>query len=124
MRFSDPELARQYDREQYERHKVKRKANRRARFQNERHKERATKAIERRITRGKMLPAICYPCSRCGKQARDYHHPSYLPEDRLNVVPLCRSCHVKVHHQQETPLFGSIVALKVGMVRIAIADNE
>ena len=53
---------------------------------------RAHSAVARAIKAG-ILP---YPnsliCS-CGEIAQHYHHPSYVPEHWLDVVPVCIPCH-------------------------------
>jgi hypothetical protein len=37
-------------------------------------------------------------CEHCGEQARDRHHFSYAPGQRIDgTAPLCRGCHVKWH---------------------------
>ncbi len=46
------------------------------------------------------LPAVKILTCKCGKQAEEYHHPSYAKEHWLDVVPLCYKCHCKLrnHH--------------------------
>lgn len=45
------------------------------------------------------LPRInTLPCHYCGEQAEQYHHhKGYAPEHRLDVIPLCKQCHRKIH---------------------------
>ena len=62
-----------------------------------RKQKRANSAVARSIKRGGMFPACSYKCVNCGKQAHHYHHDSYLPEHRLNVIPLCCHCHATKH---------------------------
>lgn len=60
-------------------------------------KERARKAVSTAV-RFEKLPRIkTLSCLHCGKQANTYHHHSYEPEYWLDVIPLCRKCHTKVH---------------------------
>lgn len=82
-------------------------------------KFKAKKAIARLLRRGEILPAAEYRCGCCGKEARDFHHPSYMPSDFVNVIPLCRSCHVKLHHSDNPHVIYGGVVLPVGVVRIA-----
>ena len=52
----------------------------------------------RAIQHGELPRPQTQACVPCGGQAADYHHHAgYAPEDRLNVVPVCRSCHRQVH---------------------------
>ena len=39
----------------------------------------------------------CY----CGNQAEQYHHPSYVPEHWLDVIPVCRKHHRLLHQPEE-----------------------
>lgn len=54
-------------------------------------------AVNKAITRGELLPARTHKCAHCEKQAQQWHHPSYLPEQHLHVTPLCYACHKRVH---------------------------
>lgn len=82
---------------------------------------RAGSAVQQQKVRGLMKPATAYPCVNCQKPAVDYHHASYRPDDRLCVVPLCGSCHMRVHKSGlQLPALG-VVPTQVGVVRIAIA---
>ncbi len=48
------------------------------------------------IRKGDLKPAKRYKCRKsCGSMASEYHHPDY--NKPLAVVPLCGSCHRKVH---------------------------
>lgn len=80
----------------------------------------ARRAVSDAIRFGEMLPAQSHKCVGCDKQAVEYHHPSYHPEDKLNVVPVCRTCHQR-HHKGGMALPPGIVPTAVGLVRIAIA---
>jgi hypothetical protein len=57
----------------------------------------AKKAVHEAIRRKQIAPAKKCKCADCGKQAHHLHHESYAEEQRLNVIPLCRSCHRKRH---------------------------
>lgn len=42
-------------------------------------------------------------CINCGKKAKDYHHHlGYAKEHRLDVIPVCRLCHLKIHNKSRT----------------------
>lgn len=50
------------------------------------------------VRRGELQPISKCTCSRCGAQARHYHHDSY---DRpLDVTPVCSTCHKLIHMEQ------------------------
>lgn len=60
-------------------------------------------------------------CHHCSKPAQCHHHPSYHPDDRLCVVPLCFKCHMS-HHKSGMELRPmGIVVTPIGILRIAIA---
>lgn len=61
------------------------------------HKDRVRVALKLQwaIQSGKMPPAKELTCKACGKPAQDYHHPDYSKP--LEVVPLCKSCHRRIH---------------------------
>jgi transcriptional regulator with XRE-family HTH domain len=82
----------------------------------------AQKALTKAVKDGKLLPASSYKCHACPKQAREFHHPSYHPDDYLCVVPLCSGCHRKADRGKLNVTYG-VVPTRVGMVRIAISDG-
>ena len=49
--------------------------------------------------RNKTLPnAKSLQCSSCTEPAIEYHHlKGYAPKHRLNVIPVCGSCHKIIH---------------------------
>jgi hypothetical protein len=47
------------------------------------------------ITRGDLPKVSTCTCEDCKVQAQDYHHEDYSKP--LDVVPLCRKCHIKRH---------------------------
>lgn len=57
----------------------------------------AREAVKHAVQVGKIPSATTCTCELCGSKARAYHHWSYLPEHRLDVIPLCPKCHSKVH---------------------------
>lgn len=60
-------------------------------------KSSARRAVGDAIKSNKMPPAKYCKCVICNQQARDYHH--YLGYDRchrLDVIPVCRTCHPKL----------------------------
>lgn len=46
-----------------------------------------------------------------------YHHHSYEPKFWLDVVPVCRSCHMKIHH-------GQIPEPRTGELRVGARRNQ
>lgn len=58
--------------------------------------QRAHAAVAKAVREGRLAPPGA--CVLCGTTHRTcHHHASYEERDRLNVVPLCRSCHSLVH---------------------------
>lgn len=57
--------------------------------------------ISNAIQSGKLPKPDTFQCS-CSKQAEQYHHPSYLPEQRLNVIAVCIPCHNAIHSRVQT----------------------
>lgn len=49
--------------------------------------------------RKKVIPKVnTLPCDKCNKNANHYHHVNgYDQENWLNVIPLCRQCHIQAH---------------------------
>lgn len=60
-------------------------------------KAKAQYAVSHAVARGSLPKASTQNCAHCGGNATEYHHWSYEPEHRLDVVPLCHGCHMKVH---------------------------
>lgn len=53
---------------------------------------------EARKAASKLVPA--HHCERCGKKGQtEGHHESYLKEDYLNVLWLCKACHKFIHRK-------------------------
>lgn len=66
-------------------------------------KARARDAVESATARGEIpRPRRCESCGveqdATGKPDIHNHHHSYLPEHRLDVIPLCAGCHRRVHY--------------------------
>lgn len=67
-----------------------------------RHPERvkARSAVSSAIVAGTLPKAESILCTDCGQPASEYHHDSYAQEHWLDVVPLCKACHVKRHYDE------------------------
>lgn len=58
----------------------------------------ASSAVSYEIKKGNMVKANTLQCKDCGKNATHYHHHNgYEKPHWLDVIPLCRSCHIKRH---------------------------
>lgn len=82
----------------------------------------AAKAVAQARRFGELPHPSVYKCHNCDKPAEHYHHPSYREDDRLCVVPLCRTCHIQ-HHKAGLEIEFGVVPTAVGLVRIAIAGD-
>lgn len=60
------------------------------------HKRRAQDAVRYRVRTGQMIRPDTLPCSVCGKDATEYYHADYSKP--LEVVAVCKPCHVSLHH--------------------------
>lgn len=65
-------------------------------------KGKAHQAVKKAITAGILDPPQLLCCVRCGGAAVEYHHESYDTDRWLNVVPICHSCHMKIHNRANT----------------------
>lgn len=63
-------------------------------------KTNAHKQVREAVRKGILLPISQCVCVDCGITACDYHHENYLFP--LEVVPLCRACHIKKHKASES----------------------
>ena len=61
-------------------------------------KIKAKAAVNWQIHIGNMKPPSFFKCVECDKQAEHYHHPSYAKEHWFDVMPVCCSCHNKIHN--------------------------
>jgi hypothetical protein len=57
----------------------------------------AQRATQAAAKRGGIPRVKTQTCINCQKQARHYHHWSYLPEHWLSVIPVCSECHALIH---------------------------
>ena len=57
----------------------------------------AKNAITHAVHRNKMNRPETLHCMKCFEQATEYHHPSYAPEHRFDVIPVCAECHRQIH---------------------------
>ena len=61
-----------------------------------RHK--AAMAVNKAVKTGVLPHISSWPCLSCGEPAEHYHHwIGYEKEHWLHVIPVCASCHKKVH---------------------------
>jgi len=60
----------------------------------------AHNSVRNAVQRGKLQPIGNCKCAMCNRQAEEYHHWSYAPEHRLNVIPLCQPCHANLHRMR------------------------
>ena len=69
------------------------------------HRERARMTVSLAVKRGTLPRTRDCICTLCGKQAQQYHHyMGYAPDHWLDVIPLCRQCHITLHkHQGSVP---------------------
>lgn len=59
----------------------------------------ARKAVTYATQSGKMPPAKDLDCTECGGQAQEYHHhKGYDDEHWLDVIPVCKKCHVELEN--------------------------
>lgn len=70
---------------------------RRKRYKTTPEKQKAKAAVYLAVTNGDLPHVTCCACSLCGNNAHEYHHWSYDHAHWLDVIPLCRSCHRKIH---------------------------
>ena len=60
----------------------------------------AKNAVNNAIRKGELPRPDTLLCINCFEQAKDYHHPSYEPEHKFKVVPVCKKCHRKIHYKK------------------------
>lgn len=61
-------------------------------------KTKARHSIDYAKTSGKLSHPDTLQCNYCPNQAQEYHHYlDYEPEHRLDVQPVCKKCHYKIH---------------------------
>ena len=58
----------------------------------------AASAIKHEIKSGRMPHPTTLNCTECRQNAKEYHHHNgYSEEHRLDVVPVCKLCHIHIH---------------------------
>lgn len=63
-------------------------------------KARARNAVHDAVRDGKMPSPMTLFCIECGKAAAHYHHHNgYSKTCRLDVVPVCASCHARLERE-------------------------
>jgi hypothetical protein len=82
-------------------------------------KNKARNSVAGAIKNGKLLPVIECTCSMCEKQAEDYHHWTYEQEHWLDVIPLCRQCHNKLHRMNKQRRSAVEQRLRIQVVKVA-----
>ena len=73
--------------------------NRNARKMAEKYPEKviARATVNHAVVIGKLPPAKTQKCVHCGEKAREYHHhKGYDIFHIMDVVPVCKKCHVLV----------------------------
>lgn len=60
-------------------------------------KKRARATVTEAVRKGQLPAVASLACVLCGELAQEYHHHSYEREYWLDVIPLCKACHRKVH---------------------------
>lgn len=58
------------------------------------------RAVHKAVAKGSLVAVTTLKCRDCNTQASDYHHWSYDKEHWLDVIPLCRQCHINRHKDQ------------------------
>lgn len=61
-------------------------------------KDKARSAVVRAIRKGKLIRPD--HCSKCGKECKPeaHHHNGYEKSHRLDVIWVCRDCHIQQHY--------------------------
>lgn len=61
----------------------------------------AKQVVNSAIAAGRMPHSNTLQCHCCPEQAEQYHHhKGYAPEYWLDVLPICRKCHRKIHKKE------------------------
>lgn len=56
--------------------------------------------VRHAVKTGKLPPIKTRVCVICHNVAEEYHHWSYEEKHFLDVIPLCKKCHHKIHNNQ------------------------
>lgn len=89
--------------ESYKRHYDSIYANQVERHNKDPRKRQAKAKVASEVRAGRMSKAKDFNCSYCPNRASDYHH--YLGYDLihwLDVIPVCRTCHVGITLQESS----------------------
>lgn len=62
----------------------------------------AVSAVGNAIKASKLPHPKTLKCVKCHKNAQEYHHPNYTPKHQLDVIPICRICHIHLHNLKIT----------------------
>lgn len=63
-------------------------------------KRKARRAINNAVRDGRFPHVSTQLCNVCGQQAQEYHHHNgYEKDNWFDVIPLCRSCHIKLEEE-------------------------
>ena len=57
----------------------------------------AGNTVRHAVANGSLPAPATQVCRVCGQKAKDYHHESYEPDRRLDVIALCHQCHINIH---------------------------
>lgn len=57
----------------------------------------ANQAVYYAVKSGKLIPPTMLKCAKCSSRARYYHYKSYSKKHKLDVIPMCGSCHHYEH---------------------------
>lgn len=61
----------------------------------------ARHAVSYAVRSGRMPSPRDLTCTVCGVPAEHYHHHNgYKPEHSMDVVPVCRACHIELHKEE------------------------
>ena len=67
--------------------------------------EQARRLVNHQVENGERRHPNALPCSDCGhlhqpgERRHEYHHYlGYAPDHHNSVIPLCTTCHARVHH--------------------------
>ncbi|KKK73570.1 hypothetical protein LCGC14_2892500 [marine sediment metagenome] len=59
-------------------------------------RRKAGNAVNSAIRAGKLPCPNSLQCYYCPNPAQEYHHPNYAKKHRLDVLPICKKCHIKL----------------------------
>ncbi len=62
-------------------------------------KRKAREFVNQQIRYHDFPKASSFKCKYCDNQAEEYHHPSYEESKWLEVEPVCKKHHAKIHNE-------------------------